>query len=98
MSGMTLYYTNSLRKYDASVFVVGQEYLHIPPQATSSFNHTCPSTCTSEMFQERVYVTRAVNHMHYLGNIASYVGNVLLHVQCTVDIHTKRVYTLYNMY
>jgi len=65
---MKLHYTSKLRANDASVFVVGQEYLHIPPHSTgSTFTQTCPSTCTSEMLQEPVYITRAVNHMHYLG-------------------------------
>ncbi|XP_052776591.1 dopamine beta-hydroxylase-like [Mya arenaria] len=67
-SGMAIYYTTKLRAHDASMFVVGQEYLDIPPYSRGvTFEHTCPSQCTSEMFKEPIYITRAANHMHYLG-------------------------------
>lgn len=68
---MTIYYKPvSKQSYDASTFLVGQEYLEIPPnQSSTTFTATCPSECTSEMWNEKIYVTRAVNHMHYYGEM-----------------------------
>ncbi|KAL4218745.1 DBH-like monooxygenase protein 1 [Mactra antiquata] len=68
-SGMTIYYTPAeKRTFDASTFIIGQEYLLIPPNQTSTtFKAQCPSECTNEMWDEKIYVTRAVNHMHYYG-------------------------------
>ena len=46
----------------------GQEYLKIPPMTKSiTYDATCPSDCTVDMFHQNVFITRAVNHMHYLG-------------------------------
>lgn len=67
---MTIHYTASRRPNDASMFILGQEYLEIPPRSTGvTFNAQCPSECTSEMFQEKIYITRAANHMHYFGKV-----------------------------
>lgn len=67
-SGMKIYYTTNLRKYEAELFLFGQEYLTIPPLTDSvKYEATCPSDCTVDMFKEKVYITRAINHMHYLG-------------------------------
>lgn len=67
-SGMTVYYTPYLRKYDAELFLFGQEYLNIPPMTESiKYEATCPGDCTVDMFRQKVYITRAINHMHYLG-------------------------------
>ena len=67
-SGMKVYYTPNLRQYDAELFVFGQEYLSIPPMTDSiTYEATCPSDCTIDMFKQKVYITRAINHMHYLG-------------------------------
>ncbi|XP_052223133.1 dopamine beta-hydroxylase-like isoform X2 [Dreissena polymorpha] len=67
-SGIAIYYTPHLRQFDASTFMVGQQYLHIPPRSKNvRYNHTCPGICTAEMFKKPVYITRAANHMHYLG-------------------------------
>ena len=67
-SGMKVYYTPNLRQYDAELFVFGQEYLSIPPMTDNiTYEATCPSDCTIDMFKQKVYITRAINHMHYLG-------------------------------
>lgn len=67
-SGMKVYYTPKLRTYDAELFLFGQEYLTIPPMTDSiKYEATCPSDCTADMFKQKVYITRAINHMHYLG-------------------------------
>ena len=82
-SGMTIYYTPNLRKYDAELFMFGQEYLKIPPMTKSiTYDATCPSDCTVDMFQQNVFITRAVNHMHYLGTFK----NILQYVSCSFVI------------
>ncbi|WAR23629.1 DOPO-like protein, partial [Mya arenaria] len=56
-SGMAIYYTTKLRAHDASMFVVGQEYLDIPPYSRGvTFEHTCPSQCTSEIYNPPIKV------------------------------------------
>ncbi|XP_060600292.1 dopamine beta-hydroxylase-like [Ruditapes philippinarum] len=67
-SGMTIHYTANRRPNDASMFILGQEYIEIPPSSSGvTFKATCPSQCTSEIFKEKIYITRAANHMHYYG-------------------------------
>lgn len=89
-SGMTIYYTPNLRKYDAELFMFGQEYLKIPPMTKSiTYDATCPSDCTVDMFQQNVFITRAVNHMHYLG-VSQDIGlyrNGLRIKNLTDDVH-----------
>ncbi|CAG2219261.1 unnamed protein product [Mytilus edulis] len=78
-SGLELFYTPNLRQYEAGMFAVGQEYLNIPPRVPNiSFRSRCSSACTEVMFPKGVFITRAVNHMHYKGiqqNIEIYRGN-----------------------
>lgn len=68
-SGMTLYYTPNRRPNDAGIMMIGQTFLEIPPrkehvEATS----VCTAADTWMILKGPVYVTRALNHMHYLGN------------------------------
>lgn len=73
-SGMTLYYTPNLRPNDAAIYMVGQIYLEIPPgskrYATSS---VCDAEDTRELLKAPIKVTRALNHMHYLGKYPEFV-------------------------
>ncbi|XP_052692764.1 DBH-like monooxygenase protein 2 homolog isoform X1 [Crassostrea angulata] len=67
-SGMTLYYTPNRRPNDAGIMMIGQTFLEIPPrkehvEATS----VCTAADTWMILKGPVYVTRALNHMHYLG-------------------------------
>ncbi|XP_071097014.1 dopamine beta-hydroxylase-like [Haliotis cracherodii] len=67
-SGMILYYTPKLRKYNAGFFYTGQTRLEIPagqPRVTQK--STCSSECTQENVDNSVYITTGLNHMHYLG-------------------------------
>jgi dopamine beta-monooxygenase len=69
---MTIHYTAKRRPNDASMFILGQEYIEIPPSSSGvTFKATCPSQCTSEIFKEKIYITRAANHMHYYGKSLS---------------------------
>ncbi|XP_053380250.1 uncharacterized protein LOC123524569 [Mercenaria mercenaria] len=67
-SGMTIYYTDQLRMYDAGVLFIGQDHMIIPP---GKKNHTevghCYPECSQRKWSEDVHVTFAINHMHYLG-------------------------------
>ncbi|XP_041370326.1 peptidyl-glycine alpha-amidating monooxygenase-like [Gigantopelta aegis] len=73
-SGLRLYYTPHLRQNDAGILVVGVDYLQIDPMSASTatsptdeYTATCHSRCTEAMFQSTIYITTAINHMHYLG-------------------------------
>ncbi|XP_041368427.1 uncharacterized protein LOC121382863 [Gigantopelta aegis] len=67
-SGLTLFYTANRRKYDAGVFVTGNTWLEIPPgKARAAETSTCTSQCTNSILMGPVYITSALNHMHYLG-------------------------------
>ncbi|XP_069121902.1 DBH-like monooxygenase protein 1 [Argopecten irradians] len=67
-SGMTLYYTANRRLHDATTMMIGQTYIAIPPgQETYSVEATCTKDCTSRKLSDTVYITKATNHMHYLG-------------------------------
>lgn len=69
-SGIQVFYTNKLRKYDSVIMVVGQKYLELPPNAPEVIvNSSCPAFCTENMFQKPIFITRAVNHMHTLGQL-----------------------------
>ncbi|KAK3720939.1 hypothetical protein RRG08_047505 [Elysia crispata] len=85
-SGMKIHLTPDLRKYDAGMLVVGQRFMQIPnpdvqgPKQTE-FSAVCPSHCTQQMFKTPIYITSAVNHMHYLGRHQS----IKLYRNNTVD-------------
>ncbi|KAK7088971.1 putative DBH-like monooxygenase protein 2 [Littorina saxatilis] len=67
-SGLILYYTPVLRKYDAASFSVGQTNLNIPPGMPSVVHQgTCTSRCTKKIFKGPVHVVSSLNHMHNLG-------------------------------
>ncbi|KAK7475231.1 hypothetical protein BaRGS_00033535 [Batillaria attramentaria] len=67
-SGMALHYTSNLRQYDSGVWMVGNADFDIFPRKSHvTVEAKCRSTCTKTYLKEPVYVTAAVNHMHYLG-------------------------------
>ncbi|XP_046579744.1 DBH-like monooxygenase protein 1 [Haliotis rubra] len=67
-SGMRVYYTRMLRRYDAGNVQIGQSDLDIPPGVT---NHLevggCSGNCTKNLLPYSVFLTRTYIHMHYLG-------------------------------
>nr|KAG5690741.1 hypothetical protein BaRGS_022432 [Batillaria attramentaria] len=66
-SGMALHYTSNLRQYDSGVWMVGNADFDIFPRKSHvTVEAKCSSTCTKTYLKEPVYVTAAVNHMHYL--------------------------------
>ncbi|KAH9489133.1 hypothetical protein Btru_057526 [Bulinus truncatus] len=87
-SGLKIYLTTKLRKHDAGMLVIGQNFLQIDPvqgedNSDLEFTSSCPQGCTESMFRHPIYITSAVNHMHYLGkyqNISIYKNNTLLKV------------------
>ncbi|KAJ8300555.1 hypothetical protein KUTeg_022074 [Tegillarca granosa] len=69
-SGLLVYLSSNRRQYDAGMFAVGLERLVIPPaQPEVKYSSVCPGECTSAMFPRPIYITRAVNHMHYMGKL-----------------------------
>ncbi|KAK6190938.1 hypothetical protein SNE40_002698 [Patella caerulea] len=67
-SGMSIYYTKNLRKYNAGAWSTGQLYLEIPPLMPKVVQQsTCSSSCTKKTFNGSIFLTTGLNHMHYLG-------------------------------
>ncbi|BFZ05645.1 hypothetical protein BsWGS_08685 [Bradybaena similaris] len=70
-SGLRIHLTSKMRKNDAGMLVVGQQFLQMETNEQGSadltFSATCPERCTKVMFNTSIYITSAVNHMHYLG-------------------------------
>ncbi|XP_052788708.1 tyramine beta-hydroxylase-like [Mya arenaria] len=67
-SGMVLHLTTKLRKYDAGILFVGQNYIHIPPKEENVvINGSCSSECTKTLIRDEVKIPVAWNHMHALG-------------------------------
>ncbi|ESO89632.1 hypothetical protein LOTGIDRAFT_234237 [Lottia gigantea] len=72
-SGMTLYFTKKLRKYDSGTWSTGQLYLEIPPLSPRVVQQsTCSGYCTRKQMNQSIFLTSGLNHMHYLG-VAEYV-------------------------
>ena len=67
-SGMRVYYTQNLRKYDSGNVQIGQNDLEILPGSTYiDQSGGCSSFCTQNILQHPIYITRTYLHMHYLG-------------------------------
>lgn len=67
-SGLTLYYTSKLRPNDAAVMLIGSVGFELPPgRPEVTVVGSCAAQCTKEDFSGPIYVTSALNHMHYLG-------------------------------
>eukprot|EP01130_Rhizamoeba_saxonica_P004490 TRINITY_DN1834_c0_g1_i1.p1 TRINITY_DN1834_c0_g1~~TRINITY_DN1834_c0_g1_i1.p1 ORF type:complete len:582 (-),score=121.98 TRINITY_DN1834_c0_g1_i1:24-1577(-) len=68
-SGITLYYTDQKRKYDAAVMQFGDpvvSFPDIPPKEIVSFETECPSECT-EKWDHPITVFNSFLHMHSIG-------------------------------
>ncbi|XP_046366878.2 tyramine beta-hydroxylase-like [Haliotis rufescens] len=67
-SGITLYLTPKLRKYNAAYMTVGETLLNIPP-GRERVVHTsqCSSECTRDVMKGPIHLLAGYNHMHYLG-------------------------------
>ncbi|KAH9503104.1 hypothetical protein Btru_069965 [Bulinus truncatus] len=59
---------NLLRQYDAGILVTGLQIFVLPPRQPSiTLKSTCTSGCTRKKFKGTVWVTTALDHMHYAG-------------------------------
>ncbi|KAL4219011.1 hypothetical protein ACF0H5_021595 [Mactra antiquata] len=67
-SGITIFYTDQRRLFDAGVLFIGQQYMNIPPRTKShvEVGHCYPE-CTERKWSKDLHITFALNHMHYLG-------------------------------
>jgi hypothetical protein len=69
-SGLRIYYTNTLRRYDAGLLELGDITLtakNIPPlTAKTSYEFTCPGSCSSR-FPTDITVFADFLHMHEIG-------------------------------
>ncbi|XP_067664198.1 dopamine beta-hydroxylase-like [Haliotis asinina] len=67
-SGFIIYYTPTLRPYDAGMFWTGETYLVIPPgRSRTVVESVCPSRCTKKILKDTIYLIEGYNHMHYKG-------------------------------
>ncbi|XP_048245120.1 tyramine beta-hydroxylase-like isoform X1 [Haliotis rufescens] len=67
-SGLTLFVTKQLRRYNAAYFTTGQTHLVIPPGMPRVVKKsTCTPECTRLIMSESVHLMTGWNHMHYLG-------------------------------
>ncbi|XP_033727104.1 peptidyl-glycine alpha-amidating monooxygenase A-like isoform X1 [Pecten maximus] len=67
-SGINLFYTPHLRLFDSKIFVVGTKYFELPPgQEEVRIDGWCSSECSSHYLTGPLYISKAQNHMHYMG-------------------------------
>ncbi|CAC5410143.1 unnamed protein product [Mytilus coruscus] len=67
-SGMTLYYTPKLRRFDARVSPLEVTHFSIPPGIESyEVVSACPGDCTVLEVASPIYIILGMNHMHRLG-------------------------------
>ncbi|XP_067661008.1 uncharacterized protein [Haliotis asinina] len=67
-SGLTLFVTKQLRRYNAAYFLTGETHLVIPPGMSRVVKKsTCSPECTRMIMSQPVYLMTGWNHMHYLG-------------------------------
>lgn len=59
-----IHYTPNKRIADAGVLVIGQNFFEIPPQQQEVY---VTGRCNNLALNGPVNITRAINHMHYLG-------------------------------
>ncbi|KAH9503088.1 DBH-like monooxygenase protein 1 [Bulinus truncatus] len=66
-SGVRIYYTDQ-RQYEIGIMKLGHESFLVPPNNPSvTFTSTCTTECTRKLLNASVTVTKAWNHMHYIG-------------------------------
>ncbi|CAG2191582.1 DBH [Mytilus edulis] len=68
-SGMTLYYTPKLRRFDAGVSPLEVTHFSVPP-GRESFEvvSACPGDCTVLQVASPIYIVLGMNHMHRLAD------------------------------
>lgn len=59
-----IHYTPNKRIADAGVLVIGQNFFEIPPQQEEVH---VTGRCNNLALNGPINITRAINHMHYLG-------------------------------
>ncbi|CAC5379185.1 DBH [Mytilus coruscus] len=66
-SGMTLYYTPKLRRFDAGVSPLEVTHFSVPPGRESyEVVSACPGDCTVLQVASPIYIILGMNHMHRL--------------------------------
>lgn len=67
-SGMALYYTNNLRRYDVGTKIFSSTHFTIPsPRPIYAITSSYPKECSQMQIKSPIYITRAFNHMHNYG-------------------------------
>lgn len=67
-SGIRIYYTPAMRKYELGNVQIGQDDIEIPAGAVrKEVAGGCRNYCTSKLFTKPFYLTRTFIHMHSLG-------------------------------
>lgn len=67
-SGISLYYTKNLRRYDVGTKIFSSTHFTIPsPRPIYAITSSYPSECSQMQIKSPIYITRAFNHMHKYG-------------------------------
>ena len=70
-TGIRIYYTPVLRKYELGNVQIGQSDIEIPANSTrTKISGGCSNYCSNKLFNKPFYLTRTFIHMHSLGNVA----------------------------
>lgn len=71
-SGISLYYTKNLRRYDVGTKIFSSTHFTIPsPRPIYAITSSYPSECSQMQIKSPIYITRAFNHMHKYGKKTS---------------------------
>lgn len=91
-SGVRLYYSRTLREFEAAIVQIGDPGVvfedQLIPNGLARYDFHCPSTCTDIMLPERMEVTviRDFMHMHARGQVLT-----LEQIRDGEVIHTSKV-------
>lgn len=70
-TGIRIYYSPILRKYELGNVQIGQSDIEIPASSVrNEVSGGCSNYCTSKLFTKPFYLTRTYIHMHTLGKKA----------------------------
>ena len=80
-SGIALYYTKNLRRYDVGTKIFSSTHFTIPsPRPIYAITSSYPSDCSQMQIKSPIYITRAFNHMHKYGKLFE---NLLVDIKFT---------------
>jgi dopamine beta-monooxygenase len=70
-SGIRIWYTDRVRKYEAAMIALGDPGVtlpSIPALAVTEIENECPSACTQKKLEQEIHIWQSFPHMHQLGS------------------------------